>query len=366
MAELEAFPGHFDTVSGIACAGDDRFATSSSDGYVKVWSRRYRKILRGHKHWTLAISFSPDSAKLASANGDRTVKLWDVATGQVITTLEGHTSTVYAAAFLPDGKTLATAGIGGIKLWNLDTFKSSATMMTDGVVYSLAITPDGKTLFAGCSDAAVVTFDLSDVAKPVPGAKLMDHQGEVRCVTVAPNGKLFATGSTDNTVKIWDLSTRSVVQPLEAEEGSVFSIAFSPNGRFLASAHTEGLAKLWDVGTGKPVTTLRVNSGAVYAVAFTPDGRRLIAGGSDQKVSVWDISTPLEVAKENTDSSLFPIQGAKLLTLTLRGHSDIIWSLGVSPDGNTIASGSADTTVRLWRAATPEDVAQLGLQTPSR
>jgi WD40 repeat protein len=114
-------------------------------------------------------------------------------------------------------------------------------------------------------------------------------------------------------------------------------VAFSPDGQRLASASEDGTVKVWDAATGQESLTLKGHTEAVYSVAFSPDGQRLASASQDKTVKVWDAATGRE-------------------SLTLKGHTELALSVAFSPDGQRLASASFDNTAKVWDARpwTPE------------
>ena len=139
------------------------------------------------------VAFSRDGRRLASAGWDRSVKVWDVATGQEIRTLLGHTSNVYGVAFSPDGRLLATAGLdGAVRLWDVGTHRPIGTPLTG-------------------------------------------HTDHVLAVDFSPDGTLLASASFDGTVRLWDPHTgQPIGRPLAGRARNVLEVAFSPDGTRLA------------------------------------------------------------------------------------------------------------------------------------
>ncbi len=294
-------------------------------------TRQNAITLTGHSDWVKSVALNPDGKTLASGSCDRTIKIWDLSSGQLLRTLIGHSYSVKSIALSPDGKTLASGSCDRtIKIWDLPTGKLTRTLTGHADwVNSVAYSPDGKTLASGSCDKSIRIWDLS-TGKLI--RILTGHSYSVNSVAYSPDGMTLASGSSDETIKIWDLSTGELTCILTGHSYSVNSVAYSPDGKTLASGSNDETIKIWDLSTGKLTRNLTGHSYWVKSVAYSPDGCTLASGSNDKTIKIWDLST-----------------GQLVNTLVGAGHSDWVYSVAFSLDGKTLASGSAVRTIKIWQ-----------------
>ncbi|PSB02422.1 trypsin-like peptidase domain-containing protein [Merismopedia glauca] len=278
--------------------------------------------LTGHAQSIYGLAYSPDGKTLASGSADRTIKIWDMATGKDLYTLNGHGGSVYSVAYNPRSQSLASASADKtIKIWDLITGKEIRTLT--GHMYSvksIAYSPDGQNLASGSWDK---TIKVWDVATGQQIYTLTGHTNAIDSIAYSPDGKTLASGSADKTIKLWDLTTGREIKTLAGHTQAINALAYSPDGKILASGSGDKTIKIWDVATGQEIRTLTGHSETVDALAYSLDGQTLASGSGDKTIKIWDVATGQEIR-------------------TLTGSNDSVYALAYSPDGQTLASGSSN------------------------
>jgi WD40 repeat protein len=291
----------------------------------------------GHSNVVASLAFSPDGMTLASAGYDRTVILWDVATGEMRRRLHGHRESVGAVTFSPDGQVLASSDRYGVRFWEAPTGTLQGILR--GIEGSIAFTADGGAILGvDRSDWTVVR--LWDLHRSRSRRRLKGHTDRVYAAALSPDGQRVASSAYEELL-LWDACSGALIRrlPLPGKR-SLRALAFHPDSRLLAAVCSPGLL-VWDTETGELLESLwpyEERASGVNCVAFSSDGKTLF---SDE--GLWDTQT-------------------WALRCTVHGHRWGIRSVASAPDGSVVATGGEDAAIKLWDARTGSLVRCLAAQ----
>jgi WD40 repeat protein len=345
----------------------------------------------------LAVALSADGKRLATSSKDRrTVQLWDLASGKVLRTFEGHAKAPHRLAFSPDGNLLATGSgdplqgqgseLEGLRLWDTETGKELAKLgrHAEGVS-GVCFSPDGRRLYCG-SDMSVRVWDVKARKEILFG---MGHHGWVGALAYSPDGRTLATAGSDLIVRLWDARTRTERQCLEGCRAAIDSLAFRPDGAMLAAATRNGTVVVWELPTGKQLAQLNAcKEGWEVRAVFSPDGKRLATASRRGQLTLWDATSLKEERqlphKRPGVMSLAFAPDCKRLAIGCSGEEGLkrgtgkvidqirLWdvergaevrrfdgvghwfvpSVQFSPDGQLLAAGNWDGSIELWDTLT--------------
>jgi WD40 repeat protein len=311
------------------------------------------RTLSGHGYWVNSVAWSPDGQYLASGSSDRTVRVWDVASGWTLATLTRFQGGVNVLAWSPNGKYLATGSAepnDTFRVWDSITWRPVFGVdpalhgRNDAVVNSIAWAPDGQRVAVGLQGRTTkgVPVDswvkLYDADSWQNSSTFLDPHG-VGSVAWAPDGRRLgyvsasARGGLVSRVVTWspiqgENPARRTATLIEHND-LLTTMAWSPNGKYIA---TDGSLSdeviIWEVASGQRVSRFSGHSATVQSVAWSPNGKWVASGGLDNLIQVWDAASGQN-------------------TYTFR-HGDFVQSVVWSPDSKYLGVGCVNRRVYIW------------------
>jgi WD40 repeat protein len=311
----------------------------------------------GHTSTVRKVLFTPDGKELISVSQDKTIRFWDVASGETLKVIRppigaGPEGELYTAALSPDGRLLAVGGWGAGRgvgwIYVLSTSSWRIERVLKGhtnVIRSLAFAPrqDGRNLLA--SGSADSTACLWDAASGRREKVLNEHHGQVAGVAFAPDGGRLVTASYDKTIRIWSAAEGRCERVLRGHEKEVRCVVWSPDGATLASGGSDRSIRLWRPD-GSRSRTIDGLDNDVHSVAFTADSQGLLYswGGPDAPgvgAAVVDVNSGRERVR-------------------FAGHDNTVFSGALSPDGSLAATAGGNASeVHIWKTSNAAPVHRL-------
>jgi WD40 repeat protein len=398
--ELPALENHQGDTRALRFSVDGRtLHAADTAGRLRAWRLPEGKALpapvplQDVPYASDAVVISPDGSRLGMGNWlgssgtANAINLWDLSTGKRILAFPGHEGNVVGLAFRADGKQLASLEPGGAILWDVAE-RRPLRRFTErlGLLNTVDLSADGKLLAAG--DIRMARVHVWDTAAGKESTELSwkpDERGGDRGggLRFSPDGRsLLVTEPAPLRFQLFSIPGKLPLQQVSLTGlPPLASAGFTPDGRQIVAAWGAGMVR-WDAASGKERLRIgqKVDLLSVYgywtdASAMSPDGRTLALGARNGVVGLWETVTGTEIVRLTTASgdfdrsitaasfspdSRYVVAGMwgggfrcwDVLTgeevSSRSAHDGTIHSLAFTPDGSTLASGSADTTILLW------------------
>jgi pleiotropic regulator 1 len=293
------------------------------------------RVISGHLGWVRALAVEPNNSWFASGAGDRTIKIWDLASGSLKLTLTGHISTVRGLAVSPRHPYLFSCGEDKmVKCWDLETNKVIRHYHGHlSGVYTLALHPTLDVLVTGGRDGVARVWDMRTRSNI---HVLSGHKGTVSSVQTQPVDPQVITSSLDSTVRLWDLAAGKTLGVLTHHKKGVRALTTHPTEFTFASAST-GSIKQWKCPEGAFMQNFEGQNAVINSLAVNQDDV-LFSGGDDGSIGFWDWKTGHRF--QNVETTAQP------------GSLDAeagIMSSTFDRTGLRLLVGEADKTIKVWK-----------------
>jgi WD40 repeat protein len=284
-------------------------------------------VPEAHSEGITSVAWSPNDSVIASGSGwdGGPIRLWDVASGNSLGKLEGHTSWISDMVFSKDGLWLYSAsGDQTLRIWDVEKQQCLATLRgSSHEVLGLALSPDGTTLASACKDG-IVAFWSADPKSEEEMPRLIPL-GHFAQTAFAPDSRVLAVPRA-RTVSLFDLATSKETELLPKMDTDVSAVAYSPDGTLLVSGGENGEIRVWSCAEHRLLPELDGHEEEICLLRFRADGTRLLSVDAKKTVIWWDVPT---------------WQADRSFVVELPGRPDDVWRPpDVSPDGRLLVFGT--------------------------
>jgi WD40 repeat protein len=376
---LGTLQGHMAPVTALALHPGNTLAFSADEaGTLRFWRLPLtaRQVLPAYAATVNMAALSADGSQVLRAGADRTVKLWDLETGNAVKTFGPLDEPVSAVALSRDSQQAAAAAGKTVKVWNLADGKELLSLVHPDTVLSVAFNDDRSRIITGSADRQTRVWDAgtgtlveafteagpvrSVAAHPTQAAVISMTDGKtavvdtlsavrviaaskspVRSLAVTANGSHVLTASDDMTLKLWNTTTGANDRVLAGSDHYIRAVAVSKNNALVAVGGVDTLVRLYDLAEAKLVGTFRVPAD-VHGLSFSPDNKVLAAACADKSVQVWNVVyTPGQPVPAEFGKPLQPFH-----------HDGPATGVVFASDNRTLYSSGSSPSVRVWRLTT--------------
>lgn len=292
-----------------------------------ISAQRLIKTMSGHTNAISSLDFSESGKMICTGSWDKTIRVWNPATGETSRIIETGKNIVFTTAISKDAKTIACGNwsqkINFYSVVSGDVIKSfkAHSFKTNDLCYS----PDGKSLLS----VGIDTIKLWDAASNALIASMTGHKGDINRAIFSPDSRTIVSVAYDGVVNVWNAANGMLIKSFKAHQASIPAVDFSSDGKFLITLGEEGSIRIWDGVTYVALSTINNICSGANDMDMSSDGKTIAVAGKDNLVylvNIWESKT----------------------VATLKGHTKAVNCVSFSANGEMIATAGDDTNILLW------------------
>jgi len=313
-------------------------ATTSWDKSIKLWdvaSGKLVKTLKGNSSAVKNVDFTADMKHIISGSSDSIIRFLDINSSMNIKTFFGQDNWGFPLDISPDGRSMVCiTKERTIVIKDISTSQVIKTLGACDEVFSLKYSNDGRSVICACDngDISLWSVDSGALLQSFKGYRSADVSSDSRYIVSKINREALVVRDVNSGKEVLKVSDNK-----EIKDWGIFTLSFSHDGGYIAGGSFSKNVYLWQTNItdnfkhapSKVFKTLVGHTKRVTSVDFSPSGEYLVSGGDDNNIKLWNVATGVEIA-------------------TLKGHTNSVRSVRFSPDGNFIISGSEDYSIRIW------------------
>ncbi|MDB5310941.1 MAG: domain, G-beta repeat [Gemmataceae bacterium] len=287
-------------------------------------------VLKGHIDTVDVVALSPDGTIIATGSFDKTIKLWDAATGKEIRTYggqQGHQGQVLAVAFSARGDQIASGSTdNSARIWDVPVGTPGKVFAHSGAATRVAVAADGKTFAVAGGDGVIKLFPLGEEKGALD---LKGHVGAVTGIGFTANNQFLISAGADRTVRFWSPTDGKAIATYGSATADITGLAVNPNNAAAYTTSADGVLRFWQVPPPAQPKAPPPAKDAITSLYVTPDGATALYASADKTATLVPVATG--------------IPGG-----TFAGAKGAIETISLSPDQQTVAAGCANGSLILW------------------
>ena len=362
--------GHTNNINSVFVSRDNKkIITSSDDKTAKIWDMNTGNLLLELKH-TKPVEFASycsNNNKIITIAEE--IKLWDAKTGEFLVDIPLNGEERFAG-LTPDGQKLLTLYADTCSIRDINTGRVLMLLQTGTELDELQFSADSKyAIGSSGADSTIIVLNISEGKTE----RIVKHDHWTRFVQISPDGGTALLVSAKDEVAAWDIKNGQMKFRLKAHSSAINTLRFSPDGKKFITASSDETAKIWDVKTGKLLLEIDGHYNYVLDAKFSYDGKKIITSSLDSTSKIWDSESGalffILRSKFPIQSALFSYDGKKVITNTswkrnnfltvwdaergnymhyMKGRGYVYHDIDISPDGTQLLTASSDTLINIW------------------